>query len=270
MRMKNAIPLLLVLTIAATGLAGCGKTTTDAPVSGTPTAEELHLEERMDETVLTVNGRSISYESYRQYYFTVLAAMGEEEQKVYTDASADKETQEKYRTLVVREIVRDQTILELAEGFGVLPGEEEEAEVDAAIESIKKNVVSTGLTYEEYLARFYRTPEVQRAGMLLNNYTYGAVFGYLYDRNHAVIDRSPETIREQMAKTGCSLRLVLDGSVYRLEAARKLAQSLRALITDALGICGNGQRQGNGSFGSHRVPCRLRQGGGRKFHGEQF
>ena len=134
MRMKNAIPLLLVLTIAATGLAGCGKTTTDAPVSGTPTAEELHLEERMDETVLTVNGRSISYESYRQYYFTVLAAMGEEEQKVYTDASADKETQEKYRTLVVREIVRDQTILELAEGFGVLPGEEEEAEVDAAME----------------------------------------------------------------------------------------------------------------------------------------
>lgn len=233
MRMKNAIPLLLVLTIAATGLAGCGKTTTDAPVSGTPTAEDLHLEERMDETVLTVNGRSISYESYRQYYFTVLAAMGEEEQKVYTDASADKETQEKYRTLVVREIVRDQIILELAEGFGVLPGEEEEAEVDAAIESIKKNVVSTGLTYEEYLARFYRTPEVQRAGMLLNNYTYGAVFGYLYDRNHAVIDRSPETIRAQMAKTGCSLRLVLDGSVYRLEAARKLAQSLRALITDA-------------------------------------
>ena len=134
---------------------------------------------------------------------------------------------------MVREIVRDQTILELAEGFGVLPGEEEEAEVDAAIESIKKNVVSTGLTYEEYLARFYRTPEVQRAGMLLNNYTYGAVFGYLYDRNHAVIDRSPETIREQMAKTGCSLRLVLDGGVYRLEAARKLAQSLRALITDA-------------------------------------
>ena len=130
MRMKNAIPLLLVLTIAATGLAGCGKTTTNAPVSGTPTAEELHLEE----TVLTVNGRSISYESYRQYYFTVLAAMGEEEQKVYTDASADKETQEKYRTLVVREIVRDQTILELAEGFGVLPGEEEEAEVDAAME----------------------------------------------------------------------------------------------------------------------------------------
>ena len=193
MRMKNALPLLLVLTIAATGLAGCGKTTTNAPVSGTPTAEELHLEERMDETVLTVNGRSVSYESYRQYYFTVLAAMGEEEQKVYTDASTDKETQEKYRTLVVGEIVRDQIILELAEDFGVLPGEEEEAEVDAAIESIKKNVVSTGLTYEEYLARFYRTPEVQRAGMLLNNYTYGAVFGYLYDRNLSLIHISEPT-----------------------------------------------------------------------------
>lgn len=231
--MKGAILLLLVMTIVATGFAGCGKTTADISASETPTAEDLHLEDRMDETVLTVNGRSISYENYRQYYFTVLAAMEEEEQKVYTDASANKESQEKYRNLVVGEIVRDQIILELAEKFDVLPSKEEEAKVDATIESIKKNVVSTGLTYEEYLARFYRTPEVQRAGMLLNNYTYDAVFGYLYDRKHAVIDRSEATIRKQMEKTGCSLRLVLDTSVYRLEAAQKLAQSLRVLVTDA-------------------------------------
>lgn len=178
-----------------------------------------------DETVLTIDGKDVTYEFYRYYYLTAYNTYSERDQaKIISD--------------VLTKLRYDKAVDILLTENGLALTEEEKAEIDSMIEMYK---TTYGSTLDAQLSKQNLTIDVFKETMT-HMIQYNKLFEYFEKEENKKLDFSDSAVQAVLDKFDSGLHFVVNkGGSLSDEDTEKLAKKVYSMALVAEGFASSGE-----------------------------